>query len=159
MVDNEADDRVVQATRHWHEGDLRQICHALFDLQTKCLKVAAALTDGLPIELGAAASELAAAWFDATDALRVGHRALASTPDAKHKSMLVLRVTHQVLFEIFELQPLVPATEQLRLRAALQWLSSRIGRALGMLAEQAPNVLLRDGTEGPEELPQLVAWR
>jgi hypothetical protein len=136
MVNDEADEEPTQPNQRWQGSEQRQLYHALFDLQTKCFRLTAALAVGLPVDVEEASSELAAAWFDATAAIKAAHIATAGRPDAAHTSIRALRATHQVLFDLFELAPPLPASEAPQLRAVLCRLSSRIGHSLALLAHE-----------------------
>jgi hypothetical protein len=135
-MNHEADEEPTQPNQRWHGSDQRQLYQALFDLQTKCFRLAAALAVGLPVDIEAAASELAAAWFDATAAIKAAHVGAGHSPDAEHTGILALRATHQVLFDLFELVPPLPEREAPQLRAVLCRLSSRIGHSLTALANE-----------------------
>jgi len=79
--------------------------------------------------------ELAAAWLDASDAIKVACARPAGIPNAKHTGLLALRITHQVLVELLEIEPMLPDVETPKLRAILCRLSSKIGHLLAVLAE------------------------
>src|SRR5919112_4062254 len=136
MVEDEVDDEPTQPHEGWRDSRPRLLYHALFDLQTQCYELAAALADGRPVDIEAAASELAAAWFEATEAIKATHIAADDPREAEHTGMLALRATHQVLFDLFVLAPPLPAAELPKLQAVLCRLSARIGHSLAALAEE-----------------------
>ena len=122
------------------DGDDRQepadavaaLYHALLEMQAECDELASALEQRDLTNIESATSDLAAAWFDATAASKVLDPCAADARDHERVAMLALRVSHQVLFEIFGRTQwqTSPGPEIPRLPGILRRLSARLGLAM-----------------------------